>query len=228
MSPTDLDAGGRAARLPARDGSPGVPELGLAVAAAGAVAQGIGFMAWLSSDAAAAMHDAGVALAVAGWALVLTGLVWRMGRSALGLVLGVVGLLTAGVLIGHGLAGDRGAVAPTSPVASAVAPPATATPPTTTPAPAASTDAGADPQTDTSLSVGQIIANQGMGSNSPPPFIPGVSFPEETGRDIPSDAPWAPAVVTPISAPTELLGSTTTAAPADAPSTSSASAGGGS
>ncbi|MCC6437140.1 MAG: hypothetical protein IT196_19075 [Acidimicrobiales bacterium] len=182
-------------------------ELPIAVIGAGVVAQAVGLAGRFLGDAGTAVHDGGGALIVAGWVVTLAGLLWQCRRPALGIGAAAVALaLAGGVLIGRG--GDDGPLDP--PVATV---PSTTAPVATVPATiaAGASTTTVDPATPTSKSLGQILADQGAGSNSPPPSIPGVSFPVEAGRDTAgAGAPWTPMPVTPATALTEQPATTTT------------------
>ncbi len=191
--------------------------LPVAVLGAGVVAQAIGLAARLAAEAGTPMHDGGGALVAAGWVVVFGALLWLLRCPVVtGVAVAAVVALGAGVALGRSGANDPGAdgtVTPTGAPAAVTIPVPGTTPET---APPGSTTT-IDPSTPTTRSIGQMLADQGAGWNTPPPSIPGVSFPVEGGRvDQPGPAPWADgaAPVVPITAPTEPLASTTTAATA--------------
>lgn len=204
---------------PAPSQGTGPVELPVAVLGAGLAAQSVGLAGWFLGDAGTALHDGGGALVVVGWLVALVGALWLVRRPALGAAAAVVALaLGAGVLIGR--AGDD----PPAPVTVTSIPvPVTSIPTTVTSGAVATT---VDPATPTSKSLGQILADQGAGSNSPPPSIPGVSFPAEAGRDtVGAGAPWTPMPVTPATALTEPSTTTPSTTPTTTPSTTTTGAG---
>lgn len=189
----------------------------VAVLGAGVVAQAVGLAARLAADAGTPLHDGGGALVAAGWVVVFGALLWLLRRPVVtGVAVAAVVALGAGVALGRSGAnepGGDGTVTPTGAPAAVTIPVPSTTPGTAPPGPTTTID----PSTPTTRSIGQMLADQGAGSNSPPPSIPGVSFPVEGGRvDQPAPAPWAggAAPVMPITPPTEPLASTTTAATA--------------
>lgn len=200
-----------------RAGAPPVPPLALAVTAAGAVAAVVGLIARWGASAGDVRHDAGATLVVVGVGVTLGGVVWQSlpyleswraarngsgvgGRSLRWLVVVAVGAaLLVGMAIGRGWGGGSAATTVTTEPSA---------PTTTVNAGAPSPDAGTATTIGQS-SLGAILAAQGQGSNTPPPSIPGVSFPVGDGRTATNASiPWATAPLMPATVPPTPLNGT--------------------
>jgi hypothetical protein len=186
----------------------------LVVVGAGAVAQVMGLAARSAASPGGALHTAGEALVVSGLLMVLGGLAWRLSplvvaslrhrRASLAALVALVasGLLVAvvaGVALGRSASTDE-------PLAPVVGPGASSE---ATAEPVVPAGAVAGPR---GVSLGQVLADQGMGFNNPPPSVPGAGFPIGSSRGASSSSPWGGATVTPASRPGESGSSTTTAA----------------